>query len=215
MSGILSLGTALLAASLFSAQVNDQINDNGTTGEWRIHSGSPVAVHEMEVEIDPSDAVIAGVLPNTGWVSALGFEMRGRHSTFDFATSTAVGSMWCLTGSEDRFADIRLHVPHNARITFFRMWGFDGSNDHDLTSFLFESCLPSLSAGSPTNTQLAQLQSSGNPGSFTETTSLPSPEPVTDTRNCTYWARARFANDCQNGGVLILRKFRIQYTLAP
>lgn len=211
MSGILSLGTALLAASLFSAQVND----NGTTGEWRVHSGSPDAVYEMEVEVDPSDAVIAGVLPNTGWVSALGFEMRGRNSTLDFATSTNVGSMWCLTGSKEQFADIRLHVPHNARITFFRMWGFDSSTDHNLSSFLFESCLPSLSAGPTTNTVLAQLQSSGTPGSFTETISLASPQPVTDTRNCTYWARARFANDCQDGGALILRKFRIQYTLVP
>lgn len=211
MSGILSLSTAMMAASLFSAQVND----NGTTGEWRVHTGSPGTVHEMEVEVDPSDAVIAGVLPNTGWVSALGFEMRGRNSTFDFATSTNAGSMWCINGSVEQFADVRLHVPHNAQITFFRMWGYDGSTDHNLSSYLFESCLPNLSAGAPTNTILAQLDSSDSPGNFTETTALASPQPVTDTRNCTYWARARFANDCQGGGDLILRKFRIQYTLVP
>lgn len=211
MSGILSLGTALVVASLFSAQVND----NGTTGDWLVHSGDPDAVHELDVEFDPSDSVISGVLPSTGWVSALGFEMRGRNSTLDFATSTNAGSMWCVTGSTEQFAEVRLQVPHNARISFFRMWGFDGSVDHNLASFLFESCLPNLSAGNPTNTNLAQLQSSGNPGSFTETTSLASPQPVTDTRNCTYWARVRYANDCQNGGGLILRKFRIQYTLVP
>lgn len=177
-------------------------------------SGRP-GLTTLDVEFDPSDPGVAGVLPNTGWVSALGFEMRGRNSTLDFATSTNAGSMWCLATSTENFADIRLHVPHNARITFFRMWGFDGSADHDLGSFLFESCLPDLSAGSPVNTILAQLSSTGTPGNFTETISLPTPQPVTDTRNCTYWARARFASACQPGGNLVLRKFRIQYTLVP
>lgn len=211
MSGIVSLTAALAVASLSASPAED----NGTTGEWRMHVGAPGAMATLDVEFDPSDAGPAGVLPNTGWVSALGFEMRGRNSTFDYASSTPVGSMWCQSTSTENFADIRLHVPHNARITFFRMWGFDGSADHDLGSFLFESCLPNLSAGAPVNTVLAQLTSSGSPGSFTETTSLAAPQPVTDTRNCTYWARARFASACQPGINLILRKFRIQYTLVP
>lgn len=214
MSGIVSL-TAVLAVATLSAS---PIQDNGATGEWRMHVGSPDAQTTLDVEFDPADAGIAGVLPTTGWVSALGFEMRGRNSTLEYATSTAAGSMWCLAGSTENFADIRLHVPHNARISFFRMWGFDGSADHDLASFLFESCLPNLSAGAPVNTILAQLASSGSPGSFTEVVSLATPQPVTDTQDCTYWARVRFGTvgtTCPAGGNLILRKFRIQYTLVP
>jgi hypothetical protein len=210
MRTAVSIGSLMLSSALLAAQPND----NGSTGEYQVHVGLPDSVQTLEVEFDPSDATLAGMWPNTGWVNALGFEMRGRNSDLNFATSTNAGSMWCLTGSADRFADVRLNVPHNARITFFRMWGFDGSASHDITSFLWESCLPNLSAGTPVNTILGQLASSGNPGSFTETLGLPSP-PVTDTRNCTYWARAAFANSCADGGVLILRKFRIQYTLEP
>lgn len=211
MRTAVSIGSLMLTSALLAAQPND----NGTTGEYEVHVGLPDSVQTLEVEFDPSDAALTGMWPNTGWVNALGFEMRGRISTFDFATSTNAGSMWCLTGSPEQFADVRLHVPHNARITFFRMWGFDGSADNNLTAFLFESCLPNLSAGTPVNTVLAHLDRSGNPGNFTESLGLLSPQPVTDTRNCTYWARARFANSCADGSSLILRKFRIQYSLVP
>lgn len=209
MSISLSMASTLAALMLSGAEVND----NGTTGEWRVHSGSPETVHEIEVEFDPMDAGIAGTVPTTGWVSALGFELRGRTSAFDFASSSQLGSMWCVTGSAERFADVRLDIPDSARITFFRMWGFDGSAANDLAAFLFESCLPNLAAGQPVNTNLAQLTSAGASGDFTATTALAAPQPVTNTRLCTYWARVRYAPDCAGGGTLILRKFRVQYTV--
>jgi hypothetical protein len=36
-------------------------------------------------------------------------------------------------------------------------------------------------------------------------------QPVTNTRECTYWVRVRFDDGCTAGGQATLRKVRVQY----
>lgn len=157
------------------------------------------------------DEDMAGVLPNTGWINVFGNELRGRTGPYEYATSDTTGAQWCL-GSE-RFADSRIELPHNANIQFFRMWGFDNDATHDVTAFLFESCLPNLSAGAPVNTILQEIGSTGSPGAFTVTSS-PNAGP-TNLQTCTYHVRVRFGANCGGGGQTTVRKLRVQYSLAP
>lgn len=170
-------------------------------------------VIELEHE-DENGEEVRGVLQNIGWVNVLGFELRGRTGPFQFATGDNTGALWCTGGSE-RFADARIDVPHNAQLTFFRMWGFDNSADHDLAAFLRESCLPDFATGAPVNTTLTEISSSGSPGTFTETIDLNFESIVTDTRRCTYYVRVRFAAGCADSGQLTVRKLRVQYDLNP
>jgi hypothetical protein len=162
---------------------------------------------------DESGNAVRGGSFSTGWVNVLGFELRGRTGPFQFQTGDSTGALWC-TGGTERFADARIDLPHAAEIQYFRMWGFDNSADHNLTAFLRESCLPDLGAGAPVNTILAELNSSGIPGTFTETINLTLDPPVTNTRLCNYYVRVRFAPECADGGQLTMRKLRVQYRLA-
>lgn len=189
-----------------------------------VHSETPSSlpddhggVHRTEQlvmeQVDENGDAVRGTASSVGWVNVLGFELRGRTGPFQFQTGDNTGALWC-TGGTERFADGRLDLPDNAEIEFFRMWGFDNSADHDLTAFLRESCLPNLGAGAPVNTNLAEISSSGTPQTFTETIGLTLDPPVTDTRNCSYFVRVRFAQNCADGGQLTMRKLRVQYRVA-
>ena len=170
-------------------------------------------LERLEVEqVDENGDAVRGGPSSVGWVNVLGFELRGRTGPFQFQTGDNTGALWC-TGGTERFADARIELPHNAEIEFFRMWGFDNSTDHNLTAFLRQSCLPNLAAGAPVNTNLAEISSSGAPGTFTETISLMLDPPVTNTRLCSYFVRVRFAPNCADGGQLTMRKLRVQYRL--
>jgi hypothetical protein len=157
------------------------------------------------------DEDVTGILPSTGWVSVFGIDLRGRTGPYEYTTSDITGAQWC-TGTE-RFADSRIELPHNANITFFRMWGVDNSADHDVGALLMESCLPNLGPGDPVTTVLQDITSTGTPGAFSVTSS-PGAGP-TNLETCTYHVRARFGAGCAGGGLTTLRKVRVQYTLAP
>lgn len=178
------------------------------------HGGGPDVIVFEGGPADPEaielDDEIAGVLPNTGWVTVLGIELRGREGPYQYETGATTGAQWC-TGTE-RFADSRIELPHNATIQFFRMWGFDNSADHDVAAILFESCLPTGS-GTPVNTNIELIQSTGTPFTFT-VTSAPNFGP-TDLQSCTYHVRVRFGADCGGGGQTTIRKMRVQYALLP
>lgn len=157
----------------------------------------------------PGEAEVVDGVTQTGWASVFGFEFRGRTHPFEYTTSNTTGALWC-TGGGERFAEARLDVPDNVRLTFLRMWGFRDIAARDLTVFLFESCLPNLSAGSPATTALGEVDGGAASGTFTTSVFL-TDEPVTDTRSCTYWARVRFDGGCTGGGQATLRKVRVQY----
>ncbi|MBX3725900.1 MAG: hypothetical protein KF823_08280 [Xanthomonadales bacterium] len=198
---------ALLGAAVLPVAADPALDTwHGGSVDVIIAEPGPALAGMVEYDED-----MAGVLPNTGWVNVFGYELRGRISPYAYTTSATTGAHWC-TGSE-RFADSRIELPHNANITFFRMWGFDNSADHDVAAFLFESCLPNLSAGNLVNTVLQEITSTGTPGAFT-VTSEPNAGP-TNLETCTYHVRVRFGVGCGGAGQTTLRKLRVQYTLAP
>lgn len=198
---------ALLGAAVLPAAA-DPVPDTWHGGSVDVIVADPGPVPAGLVEYDED---MAGVLPGIGWVNVFGYELRGRTGPYQYDTSATTGAHWC-TGTE-RFADSRIELPHNANIEFFRMWGFDSSADHDVTAFLFESCLPTLSAGPLVNTVLQEISSTGTPGAFTVTSS-PGAGP-TNLATCTYHVRVRFGASCGGGGSTTVRKLRVQYSLAP
>lgn len=201
-------GLAALLGAVVLPAAADPVPDTWHGGEVDVIVAEPGPVPAGLVEYDQD---IAGVLPGIGWVNVFGYELRGRTGPYQYATSATTGAQWC-TGTE-RFADSRIELPHNANIQFFRMWGFDNSADHDVTAFLFESCLPNLGAGSPVNTVLQEITSTGTPGAFT-VTSAPGVGP-TNLETCTYHVRVRFGVNCGGAGQTTLRKLRVQYSLVP
>lgn len=160
----------------------------------------------MEVE-----SGVEGVIPTTGYAIVFGYDLRGRTGPYAYAATTESGAQWC-TGSE-RFADARLNVPHNVNITHLRLWGYDNSADHDVAAILFRSCLPSLSSGPVTNTNLGTVTSTGSPGGFSEVINI-STDP-TNTNLCSYFVRARFGANCAGLGQTTFRKVRVQYSAVP
>lgn len=203
----------LMLAGIATLWLSDAVHSETPPALPDDHGGVHLVEQLVLEQVDENGEAVRGGASNVGWVNVLGFELRGRTGPFQFETGDNTGALWC-TGGTERFADARIDLPHQAEIQFFRMWGFDNSADHNLTAFLRESCLPNLGAGSPVNTNLAQLDSSGTPGTFTETTSLFPDYPVTNTRTCNYYVRVRFAPDCADGGQLTMRKLRVQYRLA-
>lgn len=204
-------GLAAVALSGAGSAVAQSLPDTWHGGGQDVIVLEPsIAEHGVE-EMDPG---ARGEFPGVGWVNVLGYEFRGRSGPYQYGTSPITTAHWC-EGSEE-FADARIDIPHNATISFFRIWGLDGSADHDVTAYLFESCLPDISAGSHTNTVLQEISSTGTPGAFTVTSS-PSAGP-TDTRTCTYWVRVRFGgvgSNCAAGGTTSIRKARVQYAWTP
>jgi hypothetical protein len=198
-AGLLAAGAA--AAQGLAGDDGRPLAPGGQAPEWI----APALTGEGE----PGQAQPSGLITNPGWASVSGFEFRGRSHPFAFTTSDSTGALWCTGGSE-RFAEARLDLPHNVRLEFLRMWGFKQQPNPDLTVFLFESCLPNLSAGSPQTTNIAEVSGGVATGEFSAVTGLAEP-PLTDTRNCTYWARVRFDEGCVAGGQLTLRKVRVQY----
>lgn len=198
---------ALLGATVLPAAA-DPVPDTWHGGDIDVIVAEPGPAPAGLVEYD---ADMAGVLPNTGWVNVFGYELRGRTGPYEYATSDTTGAHWCL-GSE-RFADSRIAVPHGVSLTFFRMWGFDNDATHDLTAFLWSSCLPNLSSGSPVNTILQEISSTGTPGAFSVVANANTAP--TDLQTCTYHVRVRYGVNCGGGGQTTVRKLRIQYSLAP
>lgn len=201
-----------MLAGIAALWLSDAVHSQ-TSSSLEDHGGVHLAEQLVVEQVDENGDAVRGGSSSTGWVNVLGLELRGRTGPFQFQTGDNTGALWC-TGGNERFADARLDLPHGAEIQFFRMWGFDNSVDHDLTAFLRQTCLPDLGAGAPVNTNLAQLDSSGTPGTFTETISLSLDPPVTDTRRCNYYVRVRFATNCADGGQLTMRKLRVQYRVA-
>lgn len=195
---------ALLGAAVLPAAA-DPAPDTWHGGSVDVIVADPGPVPAGLVEYDED---VAGVLPGVGWANVFGYELRGRTGPYQYGTSATTGAHWCV-GSE-RFADARIAVPHNVSLTFFRMWGFDGSTTEDITAFLFESCLPSVSAGTPVNTVLQEIGSTGDPGAFSVVGNANSP--ATDLLNCTYHVRVRFGANCAGGGQTTVRKLRVQYS---
>lgn len=197
---------ALLLCAAWSSLMAEPYMDSRHGGSIDVLLAVPGDPLDPQLEQDPG---IADAPPNVGWANVLGYELRGRTGPYQYGTSELTGAQWC-TGTE-RFADSRIAIPHNAQIQFFRMWGFDSSADHDVTAFLFQSCLPDLGSGSPINTVIMEISSSGTPGTFT-VTSAPNFGP-TDLATCTYHVRVRFGADCAGGGQTTVRKLRVQYSL--
>lgn len=202
---------ALLAVGLAGVSLHSQAQSGPDT--WH-GGGHDVVVLEPRVpapDVVEQDPGTLGVLPNTGWVSVLGYEFRGRSTPYEYGTNATNAAHWCEAG--DRFADARIDIPHNATIQFFRMWGLDSSVDHNVAAFLFESCLPNLNAGAPVNTNLQEIGSSGATGPFTISSS-PFVGP-TDLERCTYFVRVRFGAGCAGEAQTTVRKIRVQYELQP
>lgn len=157
-----------------------------------------------ESELSPSAA------PSVDWASALGYHFGGFSSGFNSATWVG-GGLLCWTGSTNKTALARLHIPHGRKITFFRLWGYDNSSTGDLRANLWQSCLPDIaSATTPTMTQLATVVSSGTPGDFTVAQAL-NPVLVANAHVCTYWAEAVFS-ECGTSINLQARKVRVEHT---
>jgi hypothetical protein len=196
-----TLAAGLLAAGAASAQ--GLYGDDGQA----LVSGMQ-APESIMPALPGEDESIAGIT-QVGWTSVFGFEFRGRTHPFEYTTSNTSGALWC-TGGTERFAEARLDLPDNVRLSFLRIWGFRDIAARDLTVFLFESCLPNLGAGTPVSTNLAEVDGGSLDGTFSASVFL-TDEPLTDTRSCTYWARVRFDAGCTGGGQATLRKVRVQY----
>ena len=202
--------TAVALSGVAGLGVAQQAPDTWHGGGDDVIVLEPAVADPDRIEFDES--VERGSLPTgIGWVSALGYELRGRSGPYQYEATTESGAQWC-TGTE-RFADARLDVPHNVNITYLRLWGFDNSADHDVAAILFRSCLPSLSAGPMENTNLGTVTSTGVPGLFTEV--IPISTDPTNTNLCSYFVRARFGDDCAGGGQTTFRRVRIQYSAVP
>ena len=203
--------TAVALSGVAGLGVAQQAPDTWHGGGHDVIVLEPGGAWQGVEEMDPG---ARGVLPNFGWVNVLGYEFRGLTGPYEYETNPTNAAHWC-TGSEE-YADARIDIPHNARISYFRIWGLDGSEGQDVAAFLFESCLPEVAPGTPVNTVVQGLWSTGTPGAFT-LTSAPDFGP-TNTRNCTYWVRARFGtvnSNCVGGGSTTIRKARVQYELLP
>jgi hypothetical protein len=199
------LGGALAAGLLGTGAAGAQ----GLVGAEGQALAPGARVTERIAPAPPGEAEPTGGPNDPGWASVFGFEFLGRTQPFEFTTSETTGALWCTGGSE-RFAEARLDVPDNASLEFLRMWGFKDAPGRELTVFLFESCLPNLGAGPAATTNLAEVNSGTLSDTFTVATTL-FDQPVTNTRECTYWVRVRFDDGCTAGGQATLRKVRVQY----
>ncbi|MDZ3823563.1 MAG: hypothetical protein U0S76_08165 [Pseudoxanthomonas sp.] len=201
-------GLAALLGAVVLPAAADPVPDTWHGGEVDVivaePGPAPAGSYTTEEEL-------AGLIPDTGWVNVFGYELRGRTGPYQYSTVGTNGAHWC-TGTE-RFASARIEVPHNATLTALRLWGLDSSADHDVTAFLFESCLPNLSAGSPTNTILQEVTSTGTPGAFTEVAFFSSGP--TNLETCTYHVRVRFGENCGGTSTTSARKVRVVYNLVP
>lgn len=206
-----AVGVALLAVGLSGVSPRSQAQSGPDTWHGGGHDVVVLEPKAPTLDVVEHDPGTLGVLPNIGWVSVLGYEFRGRRTPYEYGTNATNAAHWCAAG--DRFADARIDIPHNATIEFFRMWGLDSSVGHDVAAFLFESCLPNLTAGPPVITNLHQIASSGAPGPFT-VSSFPNVGP-TNLERCTYFVRVRFGEGCAGNSQTTVRKVRVQYSLQP
>ena len=149
---------------------------------------------------------------SSGFSPVFARAFRGRSSTFGYNTATGQDDIFNTNPGTDNFADAQFDtVPDGARLEFFRVWFSDTSPGHNLTIFLIESCLPLFDAGAPTTTTLGTLASGGSAGDSSLTVSL---GVTASTKNCVYYARARFGNASLSGPgdeTLTLYRARLQW----
>ena len=144
------------------------------------------------------------------WVNVVGLDFRGFSDYFRFGTA-ANGALMCLAGSVNPYATARLNIPHNRKITHFRLWGYDSLPTEGMEVSLWQTCLPDIApAPAVTNTQLAVLTLSGAPGAFAISTGL-NPAHQVNAHLCTYWVTVGFSQ-CTGTGDLQLRKIQVEHT---
>ena len=200
---LLVMGLTLgLCPAWAAAQV---VGDGGATAEdsitenWTGGGENPWAT-------DPESSPNAA--PGTEWASVLAYDFRGS-SEFSFIASEAT-NLWCTAPASGAYAYAHLNIQQNRKIHHFRLWGFDNSAG-DMVAKLHTVCLPMFgSAGSTTNTLLAELDSVGVSGAFSRSVQL-IPAPSVDTSDCTLWASITFSK-CEDAAHLTLRKIFVEYT---
>lgn len=139
-------------------------------------------------------------------VGYLGVESQGRKSDFIYSSQLGVGDIY-RDGGTELFADILLELPDGYSLSWIRAWGYDSSASDDLQFFVYSSCLPNLTAGAITSTQLGTITSSGSAGNWSASVSL---DVEVDNTLCTYWVRTRF-----NSGDNTNRLYKIRAELNP
>ena len=141
-------------------------------------------------------------------VGYLGVESQPRTSNFTYSTLDGAGDIFRATGGSETFRDLLLELPDGHTFSWVRAWGEDSDEDDELTFFVFSTCLPDLSAGSPDSTQLGTFSSSGSAGEWSGSVNVGG---VTiNNRLCNYWVRTRFDDV---GSSLRLYKIRAELSV--
>jgi hypothetical protein len=149
----------------------------------------------------------------SGFTSALGVQLQGRMSDFAYICPVCAGEISNTNPATENFAEVQLDIPDGAVLEFVRTWSFDTNATHDISYFFFELCQPMFGAGTPTQTTLASLTSSGTPGDSSEVFVMPL-NTFADSTSCVYRIRARFGNSPGVGpgdSTLRAQKMRVQW----
>jgi hypothetical protein len=151
----------------------------------------------------------------TGFFSHAGMpSFQGNASGFVYDTSAQ--GVFCQAGTPAafRFADIHLQPPNGAIFDRVSWWWRDvaATSSDSMTLFVFETCLPTSSAGAP---DITELNSNSTPSASIGNgfTQIPVNLSPVNTRDCTYTVRLSFrgnAMDCI-GNPLITYKVREEW----
>lgn len=125
--------------------------------------------------------------------------------------SPSTGNLACTGASTDSRAVGQILMPHGVDIELIRIWGTDNSLANDMQVQLISSCLPDFGAAFPTLTVMATAASSGNPGAFTDATTLLGTN-LADNQSCTYRVEVRLGPDNSTcDAALFFSKLRVQW----
>ncbi|MCK9538860.1 hypothetical protein [Dokdonella sp.] len=194
----LAMGTAGAALPLDEQVPGAVVSMTADAAPWTFDADAGIT----EAELLPAE-----MLPGVTWTNALGVDFRSNGNLLSYATHPTTGSFFCQEPATNLWAYARLDIPHGRKMTYFRMWGQDSSATDDIRAVLRESCLPDLGpASAPVNTNLADIKSETDAGSFTVTTAVAG-SPVANAHLCTYWAYVEFTS-CSTSTV---RKIRVQH----
>lgn len=146
-------------------------------------------------------------------LTRFGVAFNGRNSDFAFGAQTP--SIYCPSGTSERFADATLDLPDGSGIQFVDVFGRDVSSTDDLTVFLFSVCQADSPLGAPDTTVLGSTNSTGNAGNFVAVLDLSAAPPVVSAYSCRYFARVSMADPSGGcaGPSIYLDKVRITYSL--
>jgi hypothetical protein len=150
---------------------------------------------------------------SSGFSAAGARTFQGRRSVFGYDCAICSEDIFNTNPATENFAEAQLEVPNGAILEILRGWWQDTNATHDISIFLFETCVPFAGAGPNVQTTLASINSTGSAGDGSFGLALPAGT-TANTTDCTYRVRARFGNGSLTGpgdATLRLYKARLQW----